>query len=216
MTTMNEANRSTPAVFQPAEPKRMRAWPFVLLALGLLLFIFSMVFSLFDVEDKYRDVWFALGATAGLVCAVSMVCLLVVNGRLMPLAGKVVAVVFLLVAIGPSFAPYMGVERLTDLYGAQFENGYKQLGYFKDYDYLKVLKYKGDGPYVYCSNSGISEELASATEDQAVVMYVVDNHSAEVVVVFNEVSDVAWQMQSWGAVWSTSGNADDFTWPMYR
>ena len=175
-----------------------------------------MAFDLFDIGSRYRDVWFALSTAGGLLCAVSMVCLLAVNGSRMPLAGKVAAVVFLLMAITPSFAPYIEIERLTDRHGAQFEDGYLQLGYFKECDYHKVLRYEGEGPFVYCSNSTTSGLLDYIDADEAAVIYVVDDHAAEVLVVFEEAPGGGWQLKSWDAIWSKSGSADDFTWPMYR
>ena len=213
--TPNNMNTPSPEVFQPADTGRMRAWPFVFLALGLLLFIFSMLFDLFDVGNKYRDVWFALSTAGGLVCAVSVVCLLAVNGSRMPLAGKVGAVALLLFMIAPSFVPYIEVERLTEHYGVQFEDGYKELGYFKECDYHKVLRYEGEGPYVYSSSSFATGMLEYLDDDEAAVLYVVDGHAAELLVVFEQAQD-GWKMKSWDAIWSKSGSADDFTWPMYR
>ena len=146
--TPNNMNTPSPEVFQPADTGRMRAWPFVLLALGLLI----------------------------------------------------------LVAI----VPYIEVERLTEHYGVQFEDGYKELGYFKECDYHKVLRYEGEGPYVYSSSSFATGMLEYLDDDEAAVLYVVDGHAAELLVVFEQAQD-GWKMKSWDAIWSKSGSADDFT-----
>ncbi|MBR4831074.1 MAG: hypothetical protein IKZ97_00435 [Butyrivibrio sp.] len=124
----------------------------------------------------------------------------------------VVAVMMIVLA----FWPYIEVNSLTAKYGEQFSEGYLDPGYGGECDYFKVVRYKGKGPHVWCSGRLIPNHLTSVTDNEAVVIYVVNNHSAELLIIFDETGDGEWKMKEWSCVWSRSGSADDMTWPWYR
>ena len=115
-----------------------------------------------------------------------------------------------------AFYPYVWANDLTTKYGQQFSEGYLEPGYFNECDYFKVVKYKGKGPYVYCSGRGIRDQLRAVSENESAVLYVVNDHSDVILIVFEESGEDSWTMKEWSCVWSSSGSADEFTWPLYR
>lgn len=105
--------------------------------------------------------------------------------------------VFIIVAISIilliAIYPYFQAEILTMKYGDQFTNEYAQTGMIDKIDYFRVIKY----------NDNFAE-----------VFYVTDSHSSGELVKF-QIIEGRWTKVYWNAIWSKTGNADEFKWPYY-
>lgn len=89
--------------------------------------------------------------------------------------------------------PYARVEILTNKYGDQFQDLYKQTNIISDIEYLKVLKYENDS---------------------ATICYISREHQSSNVIIFVRQNEV-WTLDSWDTIWSKTGTADGFSWPLY-
>lgn len=97
--------------------------------------------------------------------------------------------IFLFVALS-----YLKVEFLTWKYGQQFAELYTTSNMLDDIAYLKVMKY---------------------SDTKAEVYYVQSEHLGASLYSFYKEGD-EWLLDTWSAVWSKHGSADDFIWPYYR
>lgn len=89
--------------------------------------------------------------------------------------------------------PYLKVEYLTARYGSQFEDLYEQTHMIDHADYCKVLEC--DGSHARCCyvESGVDTNVLEF-----------------------DLRDGNWEMTKWETIWSSSGSADSFMWPLYR
>lgn len=106
-----------------------------------------------------------------------------------------IAVIVVIVSIiAPIIAkPYVEIEKRTDKYGKQFEDGYKQTGMIDEIEYYKVFEYSGDKAKIY---------------------YVSENYESGDYIWFKK-SGSEWKMERWETVWAKRGSADGFTNPYY-
>ena len=84
-------------------------------------------------------------------------------------------------------------EILTQIYGNEFAEIYKENTMLGDMEYWKVLDW---------------------SESHARVYYVSINYSSASIVTFVKKNDL-WKYDSWDVVWSTSGNADNTIFPYW-
>ena len=85
-------------------------------------------------------------------------------------------------------------EVLTNRYGTEFQELYKDNTMLDEIDYLKVLGY---------------------TDDTARIYYVAKDRSSGNILVFGNENG-KWSCKNWETVWSKSGSADGFIWPYIR
>jgi len=103
----------------------------------------------------------------------------------------IVAVAVMVAIIFISF-PYLKAEYLTARYGSQFEGLYVQTHMIDYADYCKVLEC--DGSHARC-----------CYVEKGVCVNVLEF----------DFRDGSWEMTIWETVWSGSGSADNFMWPLY-
>jgi len=128
-----------------------------------------------------------------------------------------IVIVLIALLVGAFIAvPRIQVNALTSQHAAEFEDRYKDIGYYEDIEYFKVIKYKGEGIDLYVSSPGMREKLQAMGDDEAAVLYVDRNSASASILIFKENPSGDWEMDTWFTVWSKSGSADEFTWPMYR
>ena len=111
---------------------------------------------------------------------------------------KRIAIMVLMIAVMLVLLWWIGslvkCEVLTNRYGIEFQELYKDNTMLNEIDYLKVLGY---------------------TSDTARIYYVAKDRSSGNILVFNKEND-KWSCTSWKTVWSKSGSADGFVWPYIR
>ncbi|MBR1702883.1 MAG: hypothetical protein IJ716_13200 [Lachnospiraceae bacterium] len=111
--------------------------------------------------------------------------------------------------------PYFKIQKLTQKYGAEFENLYGENGFYDGIEYLKILQYRDEKADIYyLEDDHLREELKNLDDKYAVVLYVEENHSSEAVYIFEDKGG-QWKMVEWNLIWSYSGSADSFMWPYY-
>ena len=108
---------------------------------------------------------------------------------------KIVVVIcsLLIVLLLVALFPYAKAEYLTNKYGDQFREEYKQIDWISDIEYHKVIGY---------------------SSDKATVVYIAHNHTACFKIDF-EMKEDEWQMTTWDCIWSKTGSADGIMWPYY-
>ncbi len=89
--------------------------------------------------------------------------------------------------------PYIKNDILTFKYGEMFKNGYKETGMIDVVDYYKVFSY---------------------SENEAKVFYVCDGHETGNFIYFKKVNG-KWKMKDYDCIWSKTGSASGFTFPLY-
>lgn len=92
-------------------------------------------------------------------------------------------------------ASYTKVEILTWQHKSEFYSRYDLTGMVDDIEYCKVMSY---------------------SKEYAEVYYVTKDKEAGLLYSLILDENGEWQLDSWDAVWSKSGSADDFIWPYYR
>lgn len=92
------------------------------------------------------------------------------------------------------FFPYIKAEVLTLKYGDEFDGLQKQTNMLGELEYLKVLSY---------------------SSDTAEVLYITDSGDIRSVLTFARDVDDTWEVSNWKTIWSKSGSADEFMWPLY-
>lgn len=109
-------------------------------------------------------------------------------------AKKIRQIVLILLITFVVVIPYGKVEFLTWRYGKEFTELYKVTNMIDGIAYLKVMDYSSENAEIY---------------------YITKDHKARVLYQF-EKRNGEWELKSWDAVWSKTGNADNFMWPYYR
>lgn len=107
---------------------------------------------------------------------------------------KMLFVIILLLVLFVFAIPYGNVEWKTYLHKSEFQNEFQQTRMIDQIEYLKVFDY---------------------SQSKAQVLYVTGGHIATVMANFSK-SDEAWILDTWTALWSSSGSAEKFFWPYYR
>lgn len=103
----------------------------------------------------------------------------------------VIVVIFIILAI--AIIPYIKAELLTNKYGNQFKELYKQTNMISDIEYMKVLDYNNE---------------------YSKVCYITANHKSSVIIVFSKENET-WILDNWTVIWSQSGSANGLIWPFY-
>ena len=107
---------------------------------------------------------------------------------------RILAIAVLLCLVLAVAVPYGRAEYLTARHGAEFSQGYLQTGMVDAVDFWKVMAYRADAAQVY---------------------YSLPDDGGGILLDFVRDGD-GWSLQSWAAVWSSSGSADGWIWPYYR
>ncbi len=125
----------------------------------------------------------------------------------------IISIIFIAVLF--IFKPYYSVYSLTQKYGSEFSELYKDNGFYEDIEYFEVFKYRNEEVDIRClNNKKLKSALENLNDDYAVVLYVEENHSSASLFIFFD-KDGQWELLDWYLVWSYSGSADGFMWPYY-
>lgn len=90
--------------------------------------------------------------------------------------------------------PYVKVEILTFLHEDEFTNLSEDIAMIDGIEYYKVMEY---------------------TEDEAQVLCVSEGHGSTNLCRYEKRGN-SWRLDEWECIWSKTGSADSFIWPLYR
>lgn len=96
----------------------------------------------------------------------------------------------------------------------EFNDLYKSVGFYRNIEYLKVLKYKDEEAHVYSFNKKIRDEIENISGNEALILYIEEGHSSASLFIFAE-RNKQWELVKWNTLWAHSGSADSFFWPFY-
>jgi len=102
--------------------------------------------------------------------------------------------VIVIIIIVMLIVPYIRVEILTLKYGSEFVNLYGASNMIDGIEYFKVMDY---------------------SETYAKVYYVSKGRYSGNMFIFVQ-KDGHWILDNWETIWSETGSADSFMWPLYR
>lgn len=87
--------------------------------------------------------------------------------------------------------PYIYSEILTQIYGREFQNFYKETGWMEQMDYFKIRYYSAKRAEVYYIEKGKAVFLCEFEFEKK------------------------WELKEWRCIKSKSGSANEFIWPYY-